>query len=1064
MFQTKKLFLIILQNLFIAINCQKINLNYLVGEVNHNIQIVSGEATLTIPVPKLKGLNGLEPTLELMYKSNQYLQNSELGLGWSLNGLSEISRCFRTKAQDGEYSNIKFNASDRFCLDGQMLIAINGIYGSNETEYKTEIDTFSRIVSFSLDEKTVPSYFKVFTKTNLIYTYGSTDDSTLKPIGLNVTNKWLLNQIEDYLGNKIQYFYSKEKNSFYLSFISYANRFINFTYSDRMDKQTRYYDSKIDTAIDKILSGIILFAKEPNTITEKLTEIERLTLEYQAYGPANLSILKKVNKCYPDFKCLKPLVFHYESEASVNESFANILYKHNVCGAYTNSVCELRQMVDMNGDGKLDILAFGYEAVYVSLNRDSYFEEAKIWSGEFTQSTGWMSSKHYRYIVDINNDGLPDIVGFGDNGVYVALNQYTHIKSMERWHDQFGSSVASGSWTTYRFLGDINNDGYLDIIAFNTSGIVVAYSDCGQKFSNSFLWLTGAFLSSAGWGTTNPIFINDFDSDGYLDLNGFGKVNDYHTTSKAWNRTITATSLITGFSNSSSLNLATLSFSADKNTQLFADMNGDGLPDIFRIDDSNRVIVGISVPNTQSIDKYAFNLSIWTTFNRKTINRYQTLADVNNDGFPDLLIFDCDGIYVLLNNGNLGFDTPKLWNSEIKLCDLANSSKAVLDVDNDGLPDVIEFYTHVDVKIAFNTNKKPRLVKLIDSLDNVKEIQYDSLSNTLYDFNTSTNNAEYRTTGLNPDVVRFYSNSNGIGSKSTIEYNYGPYTCSRLQGRNACAFSSIKYKNLDSPIYFIDGYFFEYPLTGLVKSKKTFMKNTLISEKYYNYNVKKSKLLSFTPNTWIHQVSLSNNTNKHFDYTGSFLKSESNIYSYDLIGNIFSQTENITDNKFNFSKITLFEYNYSIENLKNWFLNQLESKQETFITQYEDGSIESKSLIQMFLYDSDRRLLLKSEKNGLEQSFVYDQFGNIIALHSKDISTLEVRTKRYLYDRNGINVSLKIALIFFLQLLNRSGLLDILKKVNSFSLMIYHTVRFNELSRMQFTLENYNLLLKLRKT
>lgn len=86
MFQTKKLFLIILQNLFIAINCQKINLNYLVGEVNHNIQIVSGEATLTIPVPKLKGLNGLEPTLELMYKSNQYLQNSELGLGWSLNG------------------------------------------------------------------------------------------------------------------------------------------------------------------------------------------------------------------------------------------------------------------------------------------------------------------------------------------------------------------------------------------------------------------------------------------------------------------------------------------------------------------------------------------------------------------------------------------------------------------------------------------------------------------------------------------------------------------------------------------------------------------------------------------------------------------------------------------------------------------------------------------------------------------------------------------------------------------------------------------------------------------
>ena len=59
---------------------------------------------------------------------------------------------------------------------------------------------------------------------------------------------------------------------------------------------------------------------------------------------------------------------------------------------------------------------------------------------------------------------------------------------------------------------------------------------------------------------------------------------------------------------------------------------------------------------------------------------------------------------------------------------------------------------------------------------------------------------------------------------------------------------------------------------------------------------------------------------------------------------------------------------------------------------------------QTFHYDPNRRLLLQIENNALEQSYIYDQFGNIITLHNKDISTLETRTKRYLYDRNGLNV------------------------------------------------------------
>ena len=108
----------------------------------------------------------------------------------------------------------------------------------------------------------------------------------------------------------------------------------------------------------------------------------------------------------------------------------------------------------------------------------------------------------------------------------------------------------------------------------------------------------------------------------------------------------------------------------------------------------------------------------------------------------------------------------------------------------------------------------------------------------------------------------------------------------------------------------------------------------------------------------INKLSLLNNTNNNYESNGAFLKSETNVYSYDDLGNIFQQIENITDNKLNYSKITSFQYQNLITNIKNWYLNQLLSKKETFIIQYEDGRIESKSISQVFQYDSGILLLI----------------------------------------------------------------------------------------------------------
>jgi hypothetical protein len=106
----------------------------------------TGAASFTIPIAVPPGAAGLEPSLSFVYSSQA--GNGPLGVGWSLGGLSNVHRCPRTLAQDGAVGGINFDADDRFCIDGRRLVAISGAYGADGTEYRTEIDSFAKIVSY----------------------------------------------------------------------------------------------------------------------------------------------------------------------------------------------------------------------------------------------------------------------------------------------------------------------------------------------------------------------------------------------------------------------------------------------------------------------------------------------------------------------------------------------------------------------------------------------------------------------------------------------------------------------------------------------------------------------------------------------------------------------------------------------------------------------------------------------------------------------------------------------------------------------------------------------------
>src|SRR5262249_51715178 len=76
----------------------------------------SGSAVYTIPLEVMPGRLGVQPSLSLAYNSDS--GNGILGMGFSLQGYSSISRCPRTVAEDGQWREVRYDTNDHFCLDG----------------------------------------------------------------------------------------------------------------------------------------------------------------------------------------------------------------------------------------------------------------------------------------------------------------------------------------------------------------------------------------------------------------------------------------------------------------------------------------------------------------------------------------------------------------------------------------------------------------------------------------------------------------------------------------------------------------------------------------------------------------------------------------------------------------------------------------------------------------------------------------------------------------------------------------------------------------------------------
>ncbi|MEM1082357.1 MAG: SpvB/TcaC N-terminal domain-containing protein, partial [Pseudomonadota bacterium] len=134
----------------------------------------SGAASYTIPIKVSSARGDFAPQLSLSFNSQSGYGHA--GEQWSIGGLSTITRCGQTLAQDENSTSVELNnASDRFCLDGQRLILkTGGAYGDDGTEYRLERNDHSRVYFFN--PATQSSHFVVQRKDGTTEYYGAIPD------------------------------------------------------------------------------------------------------------------------------------------------------------------------------------------------------------------------------------------------------------------------------------------------------------------------------------------------------------------------------------------------------------------------------------------------------------------------------------------------------------------------------------------------------------------------------------------------------------------------------------------------------------------------------------------------------------------------------------------------------------------------------------------------------------------------------------------------------------------------------------------------------------------------
>lgn len=184
-----------------------------------------------------------------------------------------------------------------------------------------------------------------------------------------------------------------------------------------------------------------------------------------------------------------------------------------------------RLLATLTDSGHTDIVGFGDSGVWTSLgDGNGNFATPKVVLAAFGyQAGGWQVALHPRFLAPLTSSGFPDIVGFGDAGVWTALG----LGNGGFQAPQFvlaGFGVQQG-WQVAlhpRFMVDLTVNGHADIVGFGDAGVEVALGSGEGTFQPPLPVYPGFGVQQKWQVNLHPRFLAVTTSSGFPDIVGFG--------------------------------------------------------------------------------------------------------------------------------------------------------------------------------------------------------------------------------------------------------------------------------------------------------------------------------------------------------------------------------------------------------------------------------------------------------------------------------------------------------------------------------------------------------------
>jgi hypothetical protein len=313
----------------------------------------------------------------------------------------------------------------------------------------------------------------------------------------------------------------------------------------------------------------------------------------------------------------------------------------------------VRLIGDVTGDARQDVVGFGDAGVYVALAiGGGAFGATQFVIADLGYDSGWRVDRHPRVLADLRNKGRKDIIGFGDAGVYVALSNgdgtfsYTPIPALP----DFG--YASG-WRTerhLRYVVDLTGQGTADIIGFFDDGVWVARGNGSGGFNLPKLVVPNFGYNAGGWRVDkHPRFLADLSGTGVLDIVGFGDAGVW--VALGWGD---------GTFQDPKFVIPDLGYDqgwrVEKHPRLLADVTGDGKADIVGFGDAGVYVAvsqgagAFSYSPSPVIQDFAYDAGGW-----QVDKNPRFLARVAASQRADIVGFGDVGVRTALSTGSGGF-------------------------------------------------------------------------------------------------------------------------------------------------------------------------------------------------------------------------------------------------------------------------------------------------------------------------------------------------------------------------------------------------------------------------